>query len=66
MMYDIYDRHVYIYRYIYIYTHIYIYQQAVIKATSLEHGPPKEKHLQMLLNAVGEGLGKSSQKAARY
>ena len=58
--------YIYIYRYIYIYAHIYIYQQAVIKSTSLEHGPPKEKHLQTLLIAVSEGSGKSSQKAARY
>jgi len=35
-------------------------KKAVIKATSLEHGPPKEKHLQTLLTAVGEGLAKET------
>ena len=35
-------------------------KKAVVKATSLEHGPPKEKHVQYMLQAIKDGHGSSA------
>ena len=35
-------------------------KKAVVKATSLEHGPPKEKHVQFMLQALKDGHGTSA------